>query len=360
MRILDRYLVREFLHSLSLTICALLGIYLIIEIFEKIDELVKYGLSLPILFKYLFFSLPKIFFQLSPVAFLLAVLLTLSLMARQGELMALKASGVSLYRLALVFLVMAGLFSLFTFVCNERLLPPSNQLALYYKKMIEGKKPEKNLPQSRIWIWNNKRSILNIQLVDVQSQEVQGLTLFAFDAKFRLLQRVDAQRGVFREEKWYLYDGIERTFTPNNPLKITFREFTEEVFPISHRLDDIFARQKRPEEMGYRELFNYIQRLKGVGYPVNKYLVDLHSKISMPLIPLILTLIGLPFAVKIERSARLFHIGSGLLISFIYWLIFHLSLSFGQTGLISPLLAAWLGNSIFFLVGMYLFFNLPT
>ena len=145
MRILDRYLIREFFHSLFLSVVCLLGIYIIVEFFEKIDDVVKRGIASITMLRYLFYSLPQIFFQILPVAFLIAVLLILGLMSRNGELMAIKASGISLYRATSVLLTIALIFSAFTFVCQELILPSSNQSAVYYKKIIEGKKPGKNL-----------------------------------------------------------------------------------------------------------------------------------------------------------------------------------------------------------------------
>ena len=111
MRILDRYLLKGFFHSLFLSIVCLLGIYMIVEFFEKIDDVVKRGVASIIMLKYLFYSIPKIFFQILPVAFLIAVLLILGLMSRNGELMAIKASGISLYRITSVLLATAFVFS---------------------------------------------------------------------------------------------------------------------------------------------------------------------------------------------------------------------------------------------------------
>jgi len=337
-----------------------MGIYVTIEFFEKIDDVVRHGLNPYLALKYLFYSLPQIFFQILPVAFLIAALLALGLMSRSGELMAIKASGISLYRITSVLLTMAFLFSIFTFACYEIILPRSNQQAAYYKNIIEGKKVSQNLRQNRIWLWSEKNNMLNIQLMDQERQEARGIALFELDRRFQLVRRIDAQRGAYHEGNWYLYNGIERAFQRNNPMKVTFREFECEIFPIQERFEDIFALQKQPDEMNYRELSKYIERLKEVGYNVNTYLVDLHMKISVPFITFIMTLIGLPFAVKVDKSAKLFSVGLGLAISFIYWLIFYIGVSLGRTGLISPLIAVWLGNFIFTGLGGFLYLRMPT
>ena len=360
MRILDRYLIREFFHSLFLSVVCLLGIYIIVEFFEKIDDVVKRGIASITMLRYLFYSLPQIFFQILPVAFLIAVLLILGLMSRNGELMAIKASGISLYRATSVLLTIALIFSAFTFVCQELILPSSNQSAIYYKKIIGGKKPGKNLRQNRIWFWGSENRIFNIQLMDAKHQEVRGITFFKLDSQFHMVLRVDAERGVYRHGRWYLYNGIERSFKADNFRKVAFREFEEEVFPIPEQFGDIFALQKQPEEMTYQELSKYVERLLGAGYRADKYLVDLHTKISMPFIIFIMTLIGISFAVKIDKSARLFNVGLGLLISFIYWIISNVGISLGHIGFFPPILAAWLGNVIFLFLGAYLFITIPT
>jgi len=360
MRILDRYLITEFFRSLVLTIASLLGIYLIIEFFEKLDDVVKSGFTSGYVLKYLGYSVPGIFFQILPVAFLLAVLLTLGLMSRNRELLAIKAGGISLYRTTSVLLIIAALVCAFSFICQETILTRSNQLAVYYKSVMEGKSPRKDVRQSQTWFWISKDRVFNIRLVNKELQEIHGIILFELDSRFRIIRRVDAQRGDYRNGIWCFYHGVERIFSPDNFLKMTYREFEKEPFPISERFEDVFALQKLPEEMTYQELSHYIERLKEAGYRTDKYLVDLHAKVSMACITFIMALIGISFAVKIDRSARLFNIGLGLLISFIYWVIFYICISLGHTGAIPPILAAWLGNLIFLCFGTYLFITIPT
>jgi len=360
MRILDRYLIKGFFHSLFLSVVCLLGIYVIVEFFEKIDDVVKRGIASIIMLKYLFYSLPKIFFQILPVAFLIAVLLILGLMSRNGELMAIKASGISLYRVTSVLLAIALIFSVVTFICQEVILPGSNQAASYYKKIINGKKPGKNLRQNRIWFWGSGNRVFNIQFMDAKRQEARGVTFFKLDSQFHIVHRVDAKRAVYRHDKWYLYNGVERFFSGDNFKKVTFQEFERKHFTIPEGFEDIFAMQKQPEEMTYQELSKYIERLQGAGYRADKYLVDLYTKISMPFIIFIMTLIGVSFAVKIDKSARLFNVGLGLLISFICWIISTVGISLGHIGLFPPIVAAWLGNVIFLLLGAYLFVTIST
>jgi lipopolysaccharide export system permease protein len=360
MRILDRYLIKEFFHSLVLTIVSLLGIYLVIEFFERLDDVVKSGFSSGYVFKYLAYSVPGILFQILPVAFLLAVLLTLGLMSRNRELLAMKAGGISLYRTTSVFLIIAAFVCVFSFICQEMVLIRSNQLAAYYKNLMEGKNPGRDVRQSQTWFWINKGCVFNIRLVNKELQELHGITLFELDSQFLVIRRVDARRGDYRNGIWCFYHGVERIFSSDNFSKVTYREFEKEPFPIPERFEDVFALQKLPEEMTYQELAQYIDRLKEAGYRTNKHLVDLHEKISMCCITFIMALIGISFAVKIDRSARLFNIGLGLLISFMYWVIFYISISLGHAGAVPPILAAWLGNLMFLCFGFYLFLTIPT
>jgi len=359
MRILDRYLINEFSRSLVLTSVCLLGIYTIIEFFEKIDDVIKSGTSLGYMLRYLFYSLPATFFQLLPVAFLIAGLLTLGVMSRNRELLAMKAAGISLYRATAGILLMAALLSAFSFICQETVLIKSNQLASYYKKLMEGKNPGQRLSEGRIWFWEKTR-LFNIQLVNPQLNEVRGIIMFELDPQFRIIRRIDAQRGSCRNGIWYLEHGIERIFSPNDFSKMTFQEFDQKAISLPEQFEDIFALQKLPEEMSYQELSRYIGRLREAGYNVDRYLVDLHTKISTPFITFIIALIGVSFAVKVDRSGRLFNIGLGLLISFIYWVIFYLSISLGRAGALPPILAAWLGNLVFLGLGIYLLMTIPT
>ncbi len=354
-------MIKEFFYSLILSVASLQGVYLVIDFFEKIDNIIKYSISPLVLLKYIFFSLPQVFFLLLPVAMLIAVLLTLGIMSRNNELLALKAGGISLYRASLPLLIIALVFSGLSFFCNEMLLPKSNQLANYYRKIIEGEKVIQSSGRDQIWFWGGENDIINVQLADLERKEVWGIKLFQLSPHFQLIRRIDAERGFSRDGVWYLYNGVERVFNQDEQLKGNqFRKFQQEAISLPVRFKDIFLLQKQPQEMCYQELSKYIKRLPGMGYMVEKYKVDLYSKISIPFIIFVMTLVGVSFSIKIEKSARLLNIGMGVFISFLYWVVFYLSISMGHAGLSPPILSAWFGNIIFLTLGGYLFYRMPT
>jgi len=352
-RILHRYVIREFLKVFSLCLSSLIFIYIVVLFFQKMNIFIKYQAPFYLIFEYIPYKIPEVIFEWTlPYAVLLATLLTLGNLSRHSEITAMKAGGVSLYRITFPLLFIALLISLSSFLGNEYLVPYSNQRTQYLLDVkVRKEKPSGFFRDYKIWYRSDHR-IFNIQLLDPKRKILKGLTLYEFDNDFRCTQRIEAREARWINGKWRFYDGAMRNFNENSSIQVI--PFEELEFPLQENWESFGKIARHSEEMSYTELRTYIQKIQSAGYDATRYLVDLYSKYSYPLLNLIMVLIGIPFALKTGRSGGVaLSIGVSVMIGFAYGVTFYVFLSFGKSGILSPFLSSWIPTFFFGLAGIF-------
>jgi lipopolysaccharide export system permease protein len=357
-RILHRYVVREFLKVFGLSLISLILIYAIVLFFQKMDTFIKNQAPFYLIFEYLLYKVPELTFQWTlPYSVLLSTLLTLSTLSRHSEITAMKAGGISLYRITLPLLFLALVISLFSFLGNEYLVPVTNQRTKYLLDVkVRKEQPSSFFINYKIWYHSGHR-IYNIQLLDPDAKILKGFTLFQFDTNFRCIQRLDAREGRWSDGKWRFYDGTERNFGEDGSVQVS--PFKEKEYPIGETWQSFQNIELHSREMSYAELRTYIHRIRSAGYDSTRYLVDLYSKVSYPLLNLIMVLIGIPFALKTGRSGGVaMSIGISVMIGFAYGVTFYIFLSFGKSGILAPLFSAWTPTVFFGLAGAFTLMSL--
>jgi lipopolysaccharide export system permease protein len=352
-RTIQQYVVREYLKIFGLTLSSLILIYVIVLFFQKVDSFIKYRAPFPLIFEYLLYKIPEVAFQWTlPYGVLLATLLTLGMLSRHSEITAMKAGGISLYRITVPLLFIAFLVSFFSFLGNEHLVPLTNQKVRYLLDVkVKREEPSSFFKNYKIWYHSDHR-IFNIQLLDPDKKMLKGFTLYQFDNEFRCVQRIDARQVKWADGKWWLYDGAIRDFDESGSIRTT--RFEEMEYGLQENWDSFQTIERQSKELSYTELRNYIQKIQMSGYDATRYLVDLYSKYSYPLLNFIMVLIGVPFALKTGRSGGVaLSIGISVLIAFAYGVTFYIFLSFGKSGVLSPLLSSWTPTLLFGLAGIF-------
>lgn len=352
-RTIQHYVVREYLKIFGLALSSLILIYVIVLFFQKMNTFIKNQASLYLIFEYLLYKVPEVAFQWTlPYAVLLATLLTLGMLSRHSEITAMKAGGISLYRITIPLLFIALLMSFLSFLGNEHLVPLTNQKVRYVLDVkVQQERPSSFFKNYKIWYHSDHR-IFNIQLLDPEKKVLKGFTLYQFDNQFRCIQRIDAREVKWADGKWWLSGGAVRNFDESGSIRTT--RFDEMEYVLQEHWDSFQTIERRSKEMSYTELRRYIQKIQTSGYDATRYLVDLYSKYSYPLLNLIMVLIGIPFALKTGRSGGVaLSIGVSVLIGFAYGVTFYIFLSFGKSGVLSPMLASWTPTLLFGLAGIF-------
>jgi lipopolysaccharide export system permease protein len=352
-RVLHRYLIREYLKIFALSLSSLILIYIVVLFFQKMSLFNRFQAPFYLMFEYLLYKIPEATFQWTiPYAALLSTLLTLGNLSRYSEITAFKAGGISLYRITLPLIFIVVIISFLSFLGNDYLVPFTNHKTRYLLDVKVRKEPPTSFFKNyKIWYRSDHR-IFNIQVLDPKKKALKGFTLYEFDNQFRCVKRIDANEARWVNEKWRFYQGAVRDFDESGSVRMT--SFEEMDFPMKEDWESFQKSGWDSDEMSYAELRTYIQNIQASGYDATRYLVDLYSKLSYPLLNVIMVLIGIPFALKTGRSGGVaLSIGVSVMIGFLYGIVFYVFITFGKSGILPPVFACWIPTLLFGLAGIF-------
>ncbi len=350
MLILDRYISRKFTMILLFAIVGFLSIFVIVDLIENLDRFIDNNYPTPTVVEYYLNYIPFILVLVLPVAMLISALFSVGGMARQNEIVAMKAAGMSLYRIFLPLFIIALLVSLAAIGIANYLVPRTSERMTDLKEQYEDKKP-RNMRLENVYIRDEQDRRITIRYYNVARQSGNTISIRSFVGD-TLVGRIDAKKITWQDSVWILETGYERHFSKDGESAVAFDNRT---FRNSTFLPDNIAKQlKIPEEMSYAELKDFIREVERNGADPDRWRVDLYLKISLPFANFILVLFGLPFsASQTRRSGAAKGFGISLAVTFIYFGMLKTTQAMGHNGKIEPMLAAWFANIAFGLIGAY-------
>jgi lipopolysaccharide export system permease protein len=350
MKVLDRYIFKEFLKIFTITILSFISLYLLVDIFEQIDDLLELHVPLLASVQIFIYKIPFIFYQVSPVAVLMATLLTMGILSRHSEITAVKAGGISIVRCIMPLLLCGLLISFLNIILNETITPVTNKKTDSIKRKWFDRSPMKVFNQDSVW-FRDTNGIYAIRYMDTEAKVVRGFTMYNLDISFNLKTKLYADELIWSDDRWLITSGLLWKFSEKGGIKAT--KINNVPLQLLGGPEEIGRAEANPKEMSFSVLYRYISRLKKEGYEIRRYLVDLYSKISFPFVNLIMVLLGIPFAIiSGRRGGMALGITVTVLIGFSYWIVFGINTSLGYSGVIPPLIAAWFTNVIFTAIGL--------
>lgn len=358
MTILDRYIVKQFLTSFFFGLLAFLLIFLVIDMMEKLDDFIDAHVPAKTVLEYYVAFTPEIIKLMTPVAMLLATLFVVGRLNAQNELPAMKSSGVSLYRLLMPFLLVALLVSLASVYLNGWVLPTANQKKLSIER-IHLRQSLEATSRSNMFFQEGRTRIISVGFYDTQTKTATHVSIEDFaDTNLTVLRnRYDSFQMQWMkpdsasEEQWVLHRATQRVLSGMNQSLETFSMLP--VGKLSLSPSDIEKKQRKPDEMNYEDLKEFIINQERAGQDVSRWLVDFHSKLSFPFASVIMVLFGVPFASNRPKTGAAVGVGICVAVTFIYLAFMKTSQVFGYNGDLNPLLTAWLANIIFFAVAIF-------
>ncbi len=355
MKQLDRYVLREFLGYVLLGLSGFIVIFVVVDVFEKISVFLDHQAPLGTVARFYMSLAPQVIVQVLPVALLLATFLALGQLNKFGELTAMRAAGVSLMRILRPVFWVAILATLVSLLLGEFVVPGANRERdhIYDEQIQRIQRPTVNERADLTYLGEGGR-IFYIRLYLVDEQRMHEVSLQQFKDG-ELVRRIDAAEASWDGTQWVFTSGYERTFRNG---KETAKEFSTLAVPeIAERPADFAKDVRKPDEMNYLELHRYVQKLRASGARVANYLVDLHVKLSFPLINFIVVLIGASLATRLRMQSAALGFGLSVAISFIYYAFMRAGQALGHNGALPPYLAAWLGDIVFGAVGVVMLFQ---
>lgn len=366
-RILDEYVIREFLTTFLMVLAGFVMLMLVFTGFELIGDIIRNHIPLSIVSAYLFNLAPSMIYTITPLGVLIAVLATFGVLNRNSELVAMKATGISIYRLVIPILFISATLAAGLFLFDQYYLPKANRKQEALRSTIKGRPPRTFLNPEQQWIFGQQQpgqpsQIFYYKLFDPYKQEFVDLSLFEFDPKtFSISRRVFAEHVIWNPltNAWDFENGWKRDL--DGAYTIDYREFLKAQFVEVREDPSYFTKiNSQAQEMNFGQLEHYIADLRQSGFDTMRLRVELWHKIAYPLVTIIMAMLAIPFALAMGRRGSLTSIAVAIGVALAYWVVQGLFEAMGNVNYLPALVAAWSPDILFGLTGGYLLLRTPT
>jgi len=355
MKILDKYILREYIKTFLIIIGAFSILFLVVDIFDRMPGLMRKGASTDAMMIYFVLRLPYLILLTSPVVVLLAGLFLMNNLSKYSESIAIRGAGISIVRMVTPLFWFGFFFSIIILILGEFILPKAEEYRQYvYTEKIKHQKVEDKKMRSHIHYLGKDNNLYYIGFFDGYRNVLKTIDITKIDPETsEIIRKITASNAEWKDDKWHFKDCYIRNFINGEPDSIEhYNSITideVDVTPI-----DFIKSAKKPMSMNFFELKEYIKRLQKVGEKFNKELVELNFKVSFPFANLIILLFCVPLVSTSSRSkGRGLIFAIGLLVCFLYLSSLRICQSLGHNGILSPLLAAWLSNIVFAFIGIF-------
>jgi len=366
-RILDEYVVREFLGTFFLVLAGFVMLMLAFTFFELIGDILRNHIGVLLIGEYLANLAPSMLYQITPLAVLIAVLVTFGVLNRNSEIIAMKACGISLYRLVVPIVSISAILAVSLFLFDQFYLPQANRRQEALRNIIKGRPPQTVLHPEQNWIFGQPHPgepsrIFYYKFFDSGRNEFANLSIFEFDgSSFALSRRIFASRAVWNADtgSWLFLNGWQRNISGANVTE--FREFQQASFAEIHEAPGYFEKESlQAQEMNFGQLDRYIGDLSQSGFDTMRLRVELWHKLAYPLMAVIMAILAIPFALLMGRRSSLTGVAVAIAVTLVYIVFNDLFEGLGNVNYLPAAMAAWSADILFGLVGSYLLLKTPT
>jgi len=362
-QLIDRLVLSDLTRFFLFILGGFSALILIITLFQLLDYITRNNIDPAIVANYLLFLLPWIVNSVSPMAALVAVMVTYGILHKTSQVVALKASGQSVFRLAAPALVASILLSVFVFVNQDYILPFTNRKQNNLRYLIrKGQEPPQTFYQTtNKWIFGTESRIFNYAYFTPASNTFARLNVLDLSKEpFGIKRRLYARRAWWDSsiQEWVLEKGWERRFEGDQP--VAFEPFEQRRVALTEHPDYFKKETVGSSSMTLAELRRAITDLSHSGFDVLDLRIALQNKIAFPLTCLVMVMVGLPFSFSVGKRGALYGVAIGIGIGLAYWGMTGLFEQMGRYEMLPPMLAAWGPNLLFGAGGLYLFLTART
>ena len=346
MRILDKYIAKDYLKLYLIFTLFFISIFLITDFFTSISNLKKEA-AVSYVIQFYLLQIPYLFTLLSPLSAIISTLFLITHLGGTHQIQAAQIGGISVKRVVLPLFTIGLIISFSILFLNETLIFKANQRAQELKEENFLGPPKKEV-QKNIFIQVPPCYLFYIRSFNPQKGEMENILIYKESSPNSI---IIAKKGKWIEEEWIFYQGIE--YSLNEETEGT--SFYEKKLPIDKGPAYFSRKYFPPDKMSIRELGKYIDEYEKSGFKTLDLETELNSKLSYPFANFILILLGIPIGLVLKKGGRGTSLALGLIISFGYYQATAFFTTLGKGGFISPFLASWIPSLIFLAGGIYLF-----
>lgn len=349
--LVSRYISRYFLNFFFGGLAACAALFLLVDLFDHVDEFIGRDVLWIDAAQYLLLKLPWMIYQMVPAACLLASVLTFSTLNRHHETIVLRASGISPLRLTRPLFMLGGIACLGLLCAQEYLLPYTNQgYNLIWRTRIQRVKTDPHLglyKKGQIW-YRSAQRIWSAQTGLPLEQRLLGVTVYVMDGEGAIRQRYDAAEARYDGETWLLLQATHRLFNTQGMFDGPPEIYPELRVPFPENPQEISRVRKKPEEMSLSEVYTSAEELQRQGVTDPLYRVEWHGKLAYAVLCVIMAGFGMPLALRMNRhGGTTLALSLTLLCGFGYVILHNFMLALGHNGQLPPAVAAWATTGLF-------------
>jgi lipopolysaccharide export system permease protein len=364
MRILDRYILKSTLGLFFGCLFTFFSLYIVIDILSHLEPILENHIKIDILLQYYASFLPIIFVQVSPIACLLATLYTFAKLNKENEIIAMRASGLSIFQITKTVIMLGLIVSLTIFLVNDKFVPSALVLTQKIKNQIEEGIKNKSKPDTiiNVSMYGSGNRLFFVNKFITNKNTMEGIIILEHDEKQNIRKKIVSNKAIYAEGIWKFYSAITYNFDENGQIIDEPQYMEEEIIAITETPGDFLNQRQSAEYMNISQLEQYIWRLtkSGASTVIRNLKVDLYKRFTEPLSGIVIIFLGIPFALKMrKRATGLSSLGISLMVGFLYHVLSAVSLALGKAGILPPILAASLSHIVTFSISLYLIMSLP-
>jgi lipopolysaccharide export system permease protein len=348
MKILFYYQLNEQLKPLFLSIAAISLLFLSGIVFDMGTYIIVRKVSPQLVGQLLLYKIPGVLIMTLPVAVLFSTLFVLGGMAKDWEIAAIRMAGVPCWKMVLPYVVVALIVSGISFHINEYVIPNVNSKAEVAMRKVIFESPPPELMQNVFF--REKDRCYFINKIDPQTKELENVMIYELD-KGKVQKIITAARGSYQDKLWTLADGVVHEFDAKGHM-VYESDFSKLQVVAEETDEQLFKVGRTPQDMNMDELKEYIMSIKEKGIPTVYYEVEYYLKVSLHFAPVLFVLIGAPLILKGTIRDKLFASALCIGIAFLYYICSSVCSAAGRVQTLTPILAAWLPNMVFFTLGI--------
>jgi len=356
MRKVESYILKKILSPFLFCFLLITTIYIVVDISTKLQDFIRHKVTLELVAKYYIFSLPQIVFQIIPLCVLVASIYSLTKMNKYNEIIAIRASGISLFTVLKPYFTFAVIITFIMFIDQEKIIPAAYKYCQTLGKKVQGKKQEQVYKNVTFYAQGNR--IIFAREFYPREKILNYVVILEQNLNRKVIYKITAESAQYIDNKWVLYNLIIYKLNPDTSE-------IEEAVALSRKEYDL---QEDPVELlGFEMEISYqplkkllvkISHFRGISQEVvTRLLVEFYHKISFPFTPIVLLLLAFYIGLKSHQASLLKGLGISLVIGLCYYALDAFAYSLGKMGVIFPGIAGFAGNILFLIIGGYLLFR---
>ena len=359
MRILRNYVLKETAGPFFIALLAFVFILLIGNLIQASDKIITKGTNIIEILKFFACKIPYLLRYALPMSLLTAILLTFGRLSSDNEIIAMRASGFSLYRIIFPLIAIGLILSLLSVILNDKVIPKSHFASRKILTRIAVKTPLSVIEEGTFIRFKN-----HILFVDrVKKNKLEGIKVFQTqEGKIPRITVAKEGRFIPVKDKDFikleLKDGNLSEPKEENPNEFYQLEFETYYIKLNLRKGQAKTIQKKPKDMTIGEVKKEIKNLQRFNIDPINLITEIHKRISLSFANLAFLLIGLPLAIKTKKSSKSAGFGLSLVIIITYYVLLAGGSALAVKHIVSPALGAWLPNIITISLGAYLTYKI--